>query len=78
MKTIFAVYDDMESKENLVEIAKFKTEEEALKYAEKEWEHLSDDDKELRDEYFVGIFEVDDDGCLYDCIKVIKQFKYYE
>lgn len=38
--------------------------EQALEKALAEWDHLSEHDKEIRDAFYIGYADSDDDGCV--------------
>lgn len=73
--TTFAIYDDELSTKSEIFTKKFSTAEEALKNAEYFWNQKNEREQAACGEFFVGVFELDEDECCGDCIKIIKRFK---
>ena len=67
--------DDDTTNSGCSEEKEFDSKEDALTYAEMKWHHLTGREQSKRDDFFVGLFEVDEDGYPTACWEVAKDYK---
>lgn len=64
MKQRYVIIDRIKGSDEFDSVLDVKTEEEALKQLEREWNHLSEHDKERREEFSLALLAIDDEGML--------------
>ena len=74
-KTMYVIYDDETSAKSDVFTDFFDSKDKAVKEAEYFWNQKTSKEQARCDEFFVGLFTIDEDGCTDECLEVIKRFK---
>ena len=72
---MFGIYNDETPAGRGVFEECYPSKEEALRAAESEWNGKSESEKASCGEFYVGFFELDEDGLCAHCIEVVKRFK---
>lgn len=70
----YVVYDNCLSKRAEIYTDVYDSKEEALAEGQKEYDRMTAYDKSRRDAFYVGLFEIDEDGEVGDCIEIIKEW----
>ena len=70
------IFDLKENGDSFDHVIDASTSEEAIRIADREWDYLTDREKNGRSAFFVGTCEFDEDGCPdWDTAFVLKSYK---